>query len=71
MGGCFANLDLLPEPDIEDAMDSLAIIRDSKARLRLYASSLFATITRMALDFKKDLPANIRKALVLEEEGVE
>ncbi len=67
MGGCFANLDLLPEADIEDAMDSLAIIRDSKVRLRLYASSLFATITRMALDFKKDIPPNIRKTLVLKD----
>ena len=64
MDACFANLDLLPEPDIADALDSLSIIRESKAKSRLYYSPLFATLTRMALDLKKEIPVGIRKALV-------
>ncbi len=64
MAGCLANLDLLPEPDIADALESLSIIRESKAKTRLYFSPLFGTLTRMALDPKREIPVAIQKALV-------
>jgi len=64
IAGCFGNLDLLPEPDIEDALNSLSIIINSKVRNRLFISPVFNVLMKMTFDFKKEMPAKIRKSLV-------
>ena len=65
MAGCFGNLDLMPEPDIDDALNSLSIIMASKNRTKLYLSPLFGALTKMAVDFKKEIPNKLRRSLVI------
>jgi len=64
MVGCFGNLDLVPEPDIDDALQSLQILMASKNKGRLYVSPLFNVLTKLAVDFKKDIHNKLRRALV-------
>jgi hypothetical protein len=63
--GCFSNIDLVPEIDLDEALASLAIICDGKSQVRFYASPLFESLAKQALDFSKEIPTKIRKALVL------
>ena len=42
--GCFANLDLFPEIDVDDALASLAIISDGKTKRKFYTSKLFSSL---------------------------
>ena len=62
--GCFANLDLFPEIDVDDALASLAIISEGKMKRKFYTSKLFSSLTLQALDLSKELPPKIRKAIV-------
>jgi len=62
--GCFANLDLMPEPDIEDALESLNLMADGKIKRTFYGSTLFASLVKQALNLEKELPVKIRKSLV-------
>jgi hypothetical protein len=64
VAGCFGNWEVLPEADIDDAVNSITIVLESKIRSRFYQSPLFITLTRMALDFSKEMPSKIRKALI-------
>lgn len=54
----------MPEMDIDDAINSISLIIGSPISSRLYISPLFATLTQVALDFSKEIPSKIRKALV-------
>lgn len=64
VAGCFTNWDIMPETDIDDAMNSIALIIKSKMKHKFFFSPLFITITKLALDLTKDVPSNIRKTLV-------
>jgi len=63
--GCINNSDLFPEKDIEDALESLNILSKDKMKLRFFASSLFSSLVKLALDFTKEMAMEIRKVLVL------
>lgn len=62
--GCFANLDLFPEIDIDDALESLNIISEGRMKRKFFASNLFASLVKQVLNFSKEVPPKIRKAIV-------
>ena len=65
VAGCFSNWDILPEKDIEDAMNSISLIMKSKIKYKFIMHPFFSTLIKMALDFTKDIPSKIRRVLVL------
>ena len=65
--GCFENIDLFPDIDIEDALASLRIISEGKSKKRFFASQLFTTLAKQSLDFSKEIPPQIRQLIVFYE----
>lgn len=62
--GCFANLDLFPEIDIDDALESLDIISEGRLKRKFFASHLFSSLIKQSLNFSKEVPPKIRHAIV-------
>lgn len=63
IAGCFSNVDLMSEPDIEDALGSLGVLLGERARVSGLLAPLFAVIVRVAVD-SKEIPNKLRRSLV-------
>jgi len=64
ISACFNNLDLMPEPDIENGVSSIQLLITSKNRSKIPLSPLLSILTKISMDFKKEIPGTLRNKLV-------
>jgi len=63
--GCFNNLDIVSEPDIEDALSSINILLGNRIKVSSLLTPLFSVIAKVVLDFKKEIASKLRHSLVI------
>lgn len=64
ISACFNNLDLMPEPDIDNAVASIQLLLTSKTRGKIPLSPLLSILAKISTDFRKEVPATLRNTLV-------
>ena len=67
MSACLNNLDLMPEPDIEDALSSINFIIANKGRRKFPLADLLNILSRVTFDFKKEIANDLRRTLVIKQ----